>query len=138
MPETDTTPIADTGVQILVCSFYQIFISFVPSRLLRRVFPPVVTGTCLVLLGSALIGAGFQNWGGGAYCASQVTISFCATVLKFLETGVMQGSFFWLQNTEGEPVVGVFANLWLEVGCKYTNHRFSRRILQPEKRTLES
>jgi hypothetical protein len=22
------------------------------------------------------------------------------------------------------------------VGCKYTNHRFSLRILQPEKRTL--
>jgi hypothetical protein len=24
----------------------------------------------------------------------------------------------------------------LVVGCKYTNHRFSLRILQPEKRTL--
>lgn len=57
---------------VLVCCFYQIFVSFVPSRVLRRVFPPVVTGTCLVLLGSALIGAGFANWGGGIFCSSQV------------------------------------------------------------------
>jgi hypothetical protein len=27
-------------------------------------------------------------------------------------------------------------NLWLVVGCKYTNQRFSLLILQPEKRTL--
>jgi hypothetical protein len=27
-------------------------------------------------------------------------------------------------------------NLWLVVGCKYTNQRFSLRILQPEKTTL--
>jgi hypothetical protein len=27
-------------------------------------------------------------------------------------------------------------NLWLVVGCKYTNQRFSLRILQPEKITL--
>jgi hypothetical protein len=27
-------------------------------------------------------------------------------------------------------------NLWLVVGCQYTNQRFSLRILQPEKRTL--
>jgi hypothetical protein len=39
-----------------------------------------------------------------------------------------QGSFFWLQNTEGEPLVGVFAT--------NTNHSFSLLILQPEKRTL--
>jgi hypothetical protein len=26
--------------------------------------------------------------------------------------------------------------MWLVVGCKYTNQRFSLRILQPEKRTL--
>jgi hypothetical protein len=29
-------------------------------------------------------------------------------------------------------------NLWLVVGCKYTNQRFSLFILVPEKRTLES
>ncbi|KAG0631559.1 hypothetical protein M758_1G262300 [Ceratodon purpureus] len=60
---------------ILVCAWYQVAISFVPSRVLRRVFPPVVTGTCLVLLGTALIGSGFQNWGGGIYCAQQVLTS---------------------------------------------------------------
>jgi xanthine/uracil permease len=65
-------------LQLLVCAWYQVAVSFVPTRALRRIFPPVVTGTCLVLLGTSLLGSGFQNWGGGSYCASQVKYEFLA------------------------------------------------------------
>lgn len=41
---------------ILVCAWWQVAMSFVPTKVLRRLFPPVVTGSCLVLLGTALIG----------------------------------------------------------------------------------
>jgi len=57
---------------ILVCAWWQVAMSFVPTKVLRRVFPPVVTGTCLVLLGTALIGSAFENWCGGIYCGGQV------------------------------------------------------------------
>jgi hypothetical protein len=38
------------------------------------------------------------------------------------------GSFFWYQKKR--------ESLWLVVGCKYTNQRFSLIILVPKKRTL--
>ncbi|KAH7107896.1 Xanthine/uracil permease [Auriculariales sp. MPI-PUGE-AT-0066] len=51
----------------LVCSFLEIGLSFVPVRTLKRMFPPVVTGTVIVLIGASLIGeSGILSWGGGS------------------------------------------------------------------------
>lgn len=60
---------------ILVCCWVQVAISFCPPRTLRRIFPPIVTGTCIILIGVSLITTGFENWGGGTTCASQVLTS---------------------------------------------------------------
>lgn len=60
---------------ILVCCWVQVAISFCPPRILRRIFPPIVTGTCIILIGVSLIATGFENWGGGTTCASQVLTS---------------------------------------------------------------
>lgn len=62
------------GTVLLVC-WYQVAVSCCPPRILRRIFPPIVTGTYLILLGSTLIEAGFKQWGGGTYCANQVLTS---------------------------------------------------------------
>jgi xanthine/uracil permease len=32
----------------------------------------MVSGVTIFLIGAALIGSGFQDWGGGAYCAEYV------------------------------------------------------------------
>ncbi|KAF8076906.1 xanthine/uracil permease [Lyophyllum atratum] len=51
----------------LICSFLEIFMSFLPPRVLKRVFPPIVTGTVILMIGASLIGAsGMPNWGGGS------------------------------------------------------------------------
>lgn len=51
----------------LICSFLEMFLSFVPVRILQRIFPPMVTGTVIVLIGASLIGdSGIANWGGGS------------------------------------------------------------------------
>ena len=47
------------------CAVIPIFFSFVPFRYLRRVFPPVVTSSTIMLIGIALTGSGMTNWGGG-------------------------------------------------------------------------
>ncbi|KAI9056562.1 Xanthine/uracil permease [Trametes sanguinea] len=62
----------------LICSFLEIFLSFVPARVLKRVFPPMVTGTVIVMIGASLIGSsGIPNWGGGSNdCASRPTSGF--------------------------------------------------------------
>lgn len=60
---------------VLVCCWVQVLASFCPPKTLRRIFPPIVTGTCIILIGVSLIATGFENWGGGSYCASQVLTS---------------------------------------------------------------
>jgi xanthine/uracil permease len=68
---------APTGTS-LVCSFLEIGMSFSNPKLLRRVFPPLVTGTVILLIGTSLIGSsGILNWGGGSNnCASRPTSGF--------------------------------------------------------------
>jgi xanthine/uracil permease len=50
-----------------ICAFLEIGMSFIPVRILKRIFPPLVTGTVVVLIGASLIGeSGMLNWGGGS------------------------------------------------------------------------
>ncbi|TFK94677.1 Xanthine/uracil permease [Polyporus arcularius HHB13444] len=62
----------------LICAFLEIFMSFVPARILKRVFPPMVTGTVIVMIGASLIGSsGIPNWGGGSNdCMNRPTSGF--------------------------------------------------------------
>ncbi|KAK8135405.1 purine permease [Apiospora sp. TS-2023a] len=46
----------------------QILMSFVPPKTLNRIFPKVVTGSLLLLVGIYLVGNGMQNWGGSSNC----------------------------------------------------------------------
>ncbi len=54
---------------VLVCSFLEIFLSFIPKEQLRRMFPPLVTGVAVMCIGIGLTGTGMKYWGGGAVCA---------------------------------------------------------------------
>jgi len=50
----------------LICAFLEIFMFLVSLKVLRRIFPPMVTGTVILIIGAALVGeSGIPNWGGG-------------------------------------------------------------------------
>ncbi|KEF59053.1 purine permease [Exophiala aquamarina CBS 119918] len=49
-----------------ICALLEICLSFAPAKVLKRVFPPLVTGPTVVLIGVNLIGTGFENWAGGS------------------------------------------------------------------------
>lgn len=53
---------------ILVCVWVQFLVSFVPAKTLKKIFPPVVTGILLLILGIYLVGTAAESWGGGASC----------------------------------------------------------------------
>ncbi|KAJ5369197.1 uncharacterized protein N7496_008957 [Penicillium cataractarum] len=53
---------------ILCTVWIQILLSFVPPKTLNRIFPKVVTGTLLLLVGVYLISSGMENWGGSSNC----------------------------------------------------------------------
>jgi len=51
----------------LICSFLEMFLAFVPARTLKRLFPPMITGTVVLLIGASLVGSsGALDWGGGS------------------------------------------------------------------------
>jgi uric acid-xanthine permease len=59
------------------CALTEILISFMPPRFIQKIFPPIVTGPTVMLIGVTLIGTGFQNWAGGnGLCASRPTEGF--------------------------------------------------------------
>jgi len=49
-----------------VCALLEIGMSFTSPRLLKRIFPPLVTGPTVLLIGVKLVTTGFQNWAGGS------------------------------------------------------------------------
>ncbi|EKX39438.1 hypothetical protein GUITHDRAFT_76385 [Guillardia theta CCMP2712] len=57
------------------CAFLEIALSFLPKDQLRRCFPPIITGTCVMLIGFGLTGEGFKYWGGGTDV--QMSFQFC-------------------------------------------------------------
>ena len=48
------------------CALLEIAMSFTSPRMLKRIFPPLVTGPTVMLIGVKLILTGFQNWAGGS------------------------------------------------------------------------
>lgn len=50
----------------MVASLLEIVLSFLPANVLRNMFPPIVTGSTVFLIGASLIGVGLRYWAGGA------------------------------------------------------------------------
>ena len=53
----------------MVAAWFEVILSFLPVRIRQKIFPNVVTGTAVMLLGGSLISAGIQYIGGGVFCA---------------------------------------------------------------------
>lgn len=55
-----------------VCALLEIALSFMPPRVLQKLFPPIVTGPVVLLIGVSLIQSGMQDWLGGSGCTTGV------------------------------------------------------------------
>ncbi|KAJ7469021.1 xanthine/uracil permease [Mycena latifolia] len=117
----------------LICAFIEIGMSFVPMRILKRVFPPLVTGLVIFMIGASLIGSsGIPNWGGGSNaCQTRPAtgpFALCPTISaprplpwgspEFIGLGFL--SFVSIPLTErfGSPFLkNISVLLGLAVGC---------------------
>lgn len=52
-----------------VCGLVEVLISFLPPKVMLRIFPPIVTGPTVMLIGISLIRSAFTNWAGGSGCS---------------------------------------------------------------------
>ncbi|KAI0053787.1 Xanthine/uracil permease [Auriscalpium vulgare] len=117
----------------LVASFLEIFMSFIPPRTLQRIFPPMVTGTVILLIGASLIGSsGIPNWGGGSNdCQSRPATGFfvlCPDITapkpllwgspQFIGLGFLSFSTILMTELFGSPFLkNISIILGLAVGC---------------------
>ncbi|KFY01975.1 hypothetical protein V490_00705 [Pseudogymnoascus sp. VKM F-3557] len=54
------------------CALILVLISFMPAKMIQKVFPPIVTGPTVMLIGVSLIQSGFHGWlGGSGLCMSR-------------------------------------------------------------------
>lgn len=58
----------------MICALLTIGISFLSPRVIRKLFPKIVTGIVLLVIGSSLLTSGMENWAGGSGpCMSRPT-----------------------------------------------------------------
>ncbi|KIP02253.1 hypothetical protein PHLGIDRAFT_130842 [Phlebiopsis gigantea 11061_1 CR5-6] len=117
----------------LICSFLEIFMSFVSPRTLKKIFPPMVTGTVILMIGASLVGSsGMPNWGGGSNdCMSRPSSGFfelCPDVTaprplpwgspEFIGLGFLSFVSIILTELFGSPFLkNVSIIVGLAVGC---------------------
>mmetsp|Transcript_20709 Transcript_20709/g.26808 ORF Transcript_20709/g.26808 Transcript_20709/m.26808 type:complete len:701 (-) Transcript_20709:468-2570(-) len=53
----------------MVAAWIEVIISFLPVKVRQKIFPSVVTGTAVLLIGGSLISSGIKYVGGGVFCA---------------------------------------------------------------------
>ena len=81
MYSTGYCPTADDGTKLpcrdaygaflgtsALCALFQTAMGFVPAKILKKLFPPMVTGPVIILIGASLVSTGMENWGGGSDC----------------------------------------------------------------------
>jgi uric acid-xanthine permease len=49
-----------------ICALIEVAMSFTPPHILKKVFPPLVTGPTVLLIGVSLVSSGFEDWAGGS------------------------------------------------------------------------
>lgn len=66
-----------------LCALVEIAIAFLPPKVMLRIFPPIVTGPTVMLIGIKLIESGFKNWAGGSgpcYAAATPFFARCPDI----------------------------------------------------------
>mmetsp|Transcript_26037 Transcript_26037/g.47220 ORF Transcript_26037/g.47220 Transcript_26037/m.47220 type:complete len:556 (+) Transcript_26037:222-1889(+) len=56
----------------MACAILEIAFSLCPGRVIKKIFPPLVSAITVTLLGVALTGTGMKYWGGGVVCAEMI------------------------------------------------------------------
>eukprot|EP00172_Hildenbrandia_rubra_P001600 Plantae.Rhodophyta-Hildenbrandia_rubra.ctg21673.p1 GENE.Plantae.Rhodophyta-Hildenbrandia_rubra.ctg21673~~Plantae.Rhodophyta-Hildenbrandia_rubra.ctg21673.p1 ORF type:complete len:602 (-),score=56.37 Plantae.Rhodophyta-Hildenbrandia_rubra.ctg21673:1707-3512(-) len=82
---------------ILVGCFLEIFLSFLRPRMIKKLFPPLVTGTTVFLIGASLVGVGLKYWAGGSGpCIDAATEFFAECPNISAERSYPWGDAHWI------------------------------------------
>ncbi|KAI8984460.1 permease family-domain-containing protein [Mycotypha africana] len=126
----------------MVCSFFEIFMSFLPPKTIRRVFPPIVSGTTILLIGCSVVSTALKDWAGGSgSCSSRPETglySMCPSTEaphplpwgspEFIGLGFLVFATIILIENFGSPfmkssqiVIGLIVGLIVAAACGYVD-----------------
>lgn len=114
-----------------ICGLLSVLLSFTPSKVLNKIFPPIVTGPVVLLIGVHLIGSGFQDWAGGSSCVGDV----CGKKelhwgsAEFIGLGFLVYVTIIISEKFGSPImkscaviVGLLVGCIVAAACGYFSH----------------
>lgn len=114
-----------------VCGLLEVVLSFLPPAILQRIFPPVVTGPVVLLIGVSLVETGFEDFAGGSGCMSSGT---CAKGLpwgsaQFIGLGFLVYVTIIFCEKWGSPIMkscavicGLLVGCIVGAACGYFTH----------------
>ena len=56
----------------IICGLLEVFLSSLPVKTVKNLFPTLVSSVTVMLIGITLIGSGMKYWGGGVVCAEMI------------------------------------------------------------------
>ncbi|KZF25354.1 Xanthine/uracil permease [Xylona heveae TC161] len=155
MYETGFCPTASDGTRLpcrqgygaligtcIVCSLLEMLLSFMPPKLLKRLFPPLVTGPTVLLIGVSLVQSGFEDWAGGSglcYSNPQGPYALCPSVgaphalpwgsAEFIGLGFLVLVTIIICERFGSPImkscaviIGLLVGCIVAAACGYFSH----------------
>lgn len=116
-----------------VCALFEILLSFMPAKSLQKVFPPLVTGPVVLLIGTHLVETGIQDWVGGSGCIDKICSVGKYTLewgsARFLGLGFLVYVTIILSEKFGSPImkscaviVGLLVGCIVAAACGYFSH----------------
>ncbi|KAH3671078.1 hypothetical protein OGAPHI_000789 [Ogataea philodendri] len=145
MYKSGVCPVADDGTQLpcpdgygavlgsaAVCGLLEILLSFIPPAILQRVFPAIVTGPVVLLIGVSLVSSGFEDFVGGSSCVD--TANSCAKgynwgSAQFIGLGFLVYVAIIICEKWGSPImkscaviVGLLVGCIVAAACGYFSH----------------
>ncbi|EMG47021.1 uapA Uric acid-xanthine permease [Candida maltosa Xu316] len=125
-PDGTKLPCPDGYGKILasacVCALLEVLLSFMKPSLLQKIFPPLVTGPVVMLIGIHLVETGFQDWVGGSGCVGETCTYGKFTApwgdAKFVGLGFLVFVSIILAERFGAPIMKSCAVIvGLLIGC---------------------
>jgi NCS2 family nucleobase:cation symporter-2 len=138
-------PVADDGTKLpcpeaygallgtsACCALIEVLLAFVPPKTLQKIFPPIVTGPTVMLIGINLISSGFKDWAGGSGCTTGLCPSATAPrampwgSAEFIGLGFLVFVSILICERIGSPimkscsvVIGLLVGCIVAAGCGY-------------------
>lgn len=113
-----------------VCGLLEVLLSFMPAKILQKIFPPLVTGPVVLLIGISLVESGFQDLVGGAGCVGEA----CAKgyhwgSAQFIGLGFLVYVTIIICEKWGSPIMkscavicGLLVGCIVAAACGYFSH----------------